>query len=106
MNLTLSSLKARLHRKSIRQKWKKLEKYPKKVVAVGSCAITGMPSAQRNFFNEEQRKNIEPLIEYFASFPKVLKVSEVIKVDAEVPGCPMEPSKFLEAVDGLIKELK
>ncbi|MEK7627379.1 MAG: hypothetical protein AAB397_02225 [Patescibacteria group bacterium] len=87
-------------------KMEEIRKISKKVVAVGSCAITGMPSAQRNFFNEEQRKNIEPLIEYFASFPKVLKVSEVIKVDAEVPGCPMEPSKFLEAVDGLIKELK
>ena len=87
-------------------KMEEIRKISKKVVAVGSCAITGMPSAQRNFFNEEQRKNIAPLIEYFASFPKVLKVSEVIKVDAEVPGCPMEPSKFLEAVDGLIKELK
>lgn len=81
-----------------------IRKISKKVVAVGSCAITGMPSAQRNFFNEEQKKNAGPLIEHFASFPKVLRVSEVIKVDAEIPGCPMDPEYFLKAVSGLLEE--
>ena len=89
------------HKKKIEE----IRRISKKVVAVGSCAITGMPSAQRNFFSEEQRKNIEPLIEHFASFPKVLKVSEVVKVDAEIPGCPMAPDDFLRAANGLIKEL-
>lgn len=78
----------------------------KKLVAVGSCAVTGMPAGQRNFFNEEQKKNIEPLIEHFASFPKALKVSDIVKVDAQVPGCPMKPEDFVGAVNSLVAELK
>ena len=85
--------------KEIRQKSKKL-------VAVGACAVQGMPAGQRNFFNEKQKKEIEPLLARFAALPKVLKVSEVVKVDAEVPGCPMDPNIFLKVVNELVAELK
>ena len=78
----------------------------KKLVAIGSCAIVGMPSAQRNFFNEQQNQEIEFLLTRFKALPKVLKVSDVVKVDAQVPGCPMEPSQFLETVNNLVKELR
>jgi coenzyme F420-reducing hydrogenase gamma subunit len=85
--------------KEIRQKSKKL-------VAVGACAVQGLPAGQRNLFNENQKKEIEALIARFAALPKVLKVSEVIKVDAEVPGCPMDPDIFLKVVNELVAELK
>ncbi len=85
--------------KEIRQKSKKL-------VAIGACAVQGMPAGQRNFFNEKQKKEIEALIARFAALPKVLKVSEVVKVDAEVPGCPMDPNIFLKVVNELVTELK
>jgi len=78
----------------------------KKLVAVGACAVVGMPSGQRNYFNEAQKKEIEFLLARFAALPKVLKVSDVVAVDAEVPGCPMEPDKFLEVVNRLVAELK
>ncbi len=78
----------------------------KKLVAVGACAVVGMPSGQRNYFNEEQNKEIEFLLARFAALPKVLKVSDVVKVDAEVPGCPMEPQKFLAVVNQLIIDLR
>lgn len=76
----------------------------KKVAAVGACAVVGMPAGQRNFFTEGQKKEIEFLLARFGALPKVMKVSDVIKVDAEVPGCPMDPDKFLEAVNSLVKE--
>ena len=85
--------------KEIRQKSKKL-------VAVGACAVQGMPAGQRNFFSEKQKQEIEALIARFAALPKVLKVSEVVKVDAEVPGCPMDPDIFLKVVNELVVELK
>jgi coenzyme F420-reducing hydrogenase gamma subunit len=85
--------------KEIRQKSKKL-------VAVGACAVQGMPASQRNLFNEKQKQEIEHLLARFAALPKVLKVSEVVKVDAEVPGCPMDPKRFLEVVDELATELR
>lgn len=78
----------------------------KKLVAVGACAMVGMPAGQRNFFNEKQRQEIEWLLARFAALPKVLKVSDVVKVDAEVPGCPMEPEKFLEVVNQMVVGLK
>lgn len=84
-------------------KVKEIREKTKTVVTVGACAVTGMPAGQRNYFNEEQLKNINFLVEKFHALPKVLKVSEVIKVDAEIGGCPMDPNKFLEAVNSLVK---
>ncbi|MBI2624352.1 hypothetical protein HYW67_02555 [Candidatus Parcubacteria bacterium] len=76
-----------------------------KLVAVGACAIVGMPAGQRNTFTPEQNAEIQYLIARFAALPKVLKVSEVVKVDAEIPGCPMEPKRFLEVVNRIVGEL-
>src|SRR3989338_973156 len=87
-------------------KLKEIRKKSKKLVAIGACAVVGMPAAQRNYFNEKQKQEIEFLIARFSALPKVLKVSDVIKVDAEVGGCPMDPQKFLEAVNNLISEIK
>ena len=85
--------------REIRQKSKKL-------VAVGACAVMGMPSAQRNYFNENQQKQVEFLLARFSALPKVLKVSDVVKVDAEVPGCPMDPNDFLNKVNALVAEFQ
>ncbi len=85
--------------KDIRQKSKKL-------VAIGACAVQGMPAGQRNFFDEKQKDEIEALIARFAALPKVLKVSEVVAVDAEVPGCPMDSKIFLDVVNKLVVELR
>jgi len=87
-------------------KLKEIREKSKKLVAIGACAIVGMPAGQRNYFSEEQKKEIEFLTARFAALPKVLRVSDVVKVDAEVPGCPMDPNKFLEAVNKLVSEFK
>ncbi|PIR97087.1 MAG: hypothetical protein COT91_03215 [Candidatus Doudnabacteria bacterium CG10_big_fil_rev_8_21_14_0_10_41_10] len=83
---------------------KEIRKVSKKVVAIGACAVQGMPSAQRNFFDEKQKEEIEFLISRFKALPKVLKLSDVVKVDVEVPGCPMNPEDFLRKVNLLVKE--
>ncbi|KKS38340.1 MAG: hypothetical protein A3G49_06040 [Candidatus Sungbacteria bacterium RIFCSPLOWO2_12_FULL_41_11] len=88
------------------EKLREIREKSKKLVAVGACAVVGMPAAQRNYFNEQQKQEIEFLVARFAALPKVLKVSDVVKVDAEVGGCPMDPDKFLTAVAGLVEELK
>ncbi len=85
---------------------KKIRGLAKIVVAIGACACTGLPSAQRNTFNEEQKKEIEFLIARFHSREKVLKLADVIKVDAQVPGCPMDPKVFLAAVTQLVGQLR
>lgn len=88
------------------EKLRKIRARAKKLVAVGACAVVGMPAGQRNFFDEKQKEEIAFLLARFAALPKVLKVSEVVPVDAEVPGCPMDPEKFLEVVNALVAELR
>ncbi len=87
-------------------KLREIRHISKKLVAVGACAINAMPAGQRNTFDEKQKEEIQFLLAHFAAMPKVLKVSDVVKVDAEVPGCPMEPNNFLKVVNELVKELR
>jgi coenzyme F420-reducing hydrogenase gamma subunit len=83
---------------------KKIRARAKKVVAIGSCACTGMPSAHRNTFDPAQKKEIQFLLEKFEYSDKVLKVSDVIHIDAQVPGCPMNLDNFVTAVNQLLAE--
>lgn len=87
-------------------KLKDIRARAKKLVAVGACAVTGLPSAQRNTFTEEQKAAIDFLTARFGALPKVLKVSDVVAVDVEIPGCPMDPKVFLEKVNALVAEYK
>ncbi len=78
------------------EKLKKIREKAKILVAIGSCAVLGHPSNQRNFFNEGQMAEIKPILEKFRYKDKVLKVADVVKVDESVPGCPMNEQIFLQ----------
>ncbi len=78
----------------------------KKLVAVGACAVVGLPAGQRNTFTAEQNQSIQFLIDRFKALPKVLRVKDAVKVDAEIPGCPMSPDVFLNTVNALVNELQ
>ncbi len=83
---------------------KKLRQRSKKVIAIGSCACTGMPSAQRNTFDPQQQEEINFLIERFNFGEKVLKVADVIPIDGQVTGCPMDLTAFMNAVNAVLAE--
>ncbi|MGD0328676.1 MAG: hypothetical protein ABSB00_03155 [Minisyncoccia bacterium] len=87
-------------------KLKDIRTRSKKLVAIGSCAVTGLPSGQRNTFTSEQKKDIQFLIDRFGALPHVLKVSDVVPVDVEIGGCPMDPKIFVEKVNALVAELQ
>ena len=88
------------------EKLKDIRKRSKKLVAIGACAITGLPSGQRNSFTDAQKEAIEFLTARFGALPKVLKVADVVAVDAEVPGCPMDPQNFLNVLENVVAELE
>ncbi|OGZ05631.1 MAG: hypothetical protein A2845_04705 [Candidatus Lloydbacteria bacterium RIFCSPHIGHO2_01_FULL_49_22] len=88
------------------EKLKHIRSISTKLVAIGACAVTGGPSAQRNNFTPEQTANIQFLVDRFGALPQVLKVSDVVTVDASVPGCPMNTDIFLKAVTALVTELR
>lgn len=81
------------------EKLKKIREKAKILVAIGSCAVLGSSSNQRNFFNQRQMEEIKPILEKFNYKEKVLKLSDVVKVDEVVPGCPMEEKVFLQVLE-------
>jgi coenzyme F420-reducing hydrogenase gamma subunit len=83
---------------------KKIRKESKKVVAIGSCACVGMPSSQRNLFDEKTKKEINKILIRFQYAEKVKKLSDVITVDEMVPGCPMDENNFLRILNKYLKE--
>lgn len=86
------------------QKVKNIRELSKMVIAIGACAAMGLPSAQRNTFDPARLAEIQHVLDRFAYLPKVLKVSDVVKVDVVVPGCPMDEKMFLKVLDGALKQ--
>lgn len=86
------------------KKLKKIRENSKYVMAVGACAITGMPAGLRNNFNAEQLGEIKPILDKFGHLPRIKPISAYIKVDSNVPGCPMGDITFVQALDGYLNE--
>lgn len=89
-----------------REELKRIRAASKKLVAIGACAVVGLPSAQRNTFTEAQKQEIQFLIDRFHALPNVQKLSDIVTVDAAVPGCPMDTKIFLEKVTELVREFQ
>lgn len=87
------------------EKLKQIRQKAKILIAVGSCAVLGSPSNQRNFFDPRSLGEIKPILEKFKYKEKVLKVSDVVKVDELIPGCPMNENKFLKIIDRYINRI-
>src|SRR3989339_2133589 len=83
---------------------KKIRAVSKRVVTIGSCATTGLPSGQRNQFDADTQASIQFLLDRFAQSEKVRSVPEVIQVDDKVPGCPMNEQKFLSVLNKYLEE--
>lgn len=86
-----------------KEKLLKIRENSKFIVAIGSCAVTGLPSAHRNNFSEEMKAEISPYLKRFDQSDKVYALHELIQVDDKVPGCPMIEAQFIAAVDKYLK---
>lgn len=83
---------------------KKIRANTQYVVAIGSCACTGLPSASRNeFISSKINEKIQWYLSHFDYNQKVKKLDEVIKVDDYVQGCPMNATAFLEVLQKYLK---
>jgi len=83
---------------------KKVRETSKKLVAIGSCAITGFPSNNRNFFDNKTLDKIKPTLAKFKHLEKVEPIKKFVKVDEEINGCPMDASKFIEVMEKYLVE--
>ena len=82
---------------------KKIRRESKVLIAVGSCAINAMPAGLRNTFGKKEREEIKFIMDRFSHLEYVEPISKFVKVDDKIPGCPMEPKKFLEVLNKYIK---
>lgn len=72
------------------------------LIAMGSCAITGLPSGQRNNFNDEQLAEIGEDLTAYHFLPKCLPVKQAVKTDDEIAGCPIDRRKFIDVFEKYI----
>lgn len=86
------------------EKLRQIRRESKKLVAIGACACIGMPSAQRNLFDEKKNTEIQNILIRFNYAKSVRKLSEVVPVDDFVHGCPMDEKIFLAIVDKYLRE--
>ena len=74
------------------------------VVALGACAHLGGVNAIRNTHRLEEIKNYvygEKAVRYEAASAR--PISDVIEVDAFIPGCPIDRQEFVKAVKSLLQ---
>lgn len=88
----VTSVRDQKHVEKIRSKTKIL-------IAMGTCAMTALPSGQRNNFNISQLKEIEGHLEKYNFLPKALALKDVVRVDDSISGCPIDEEKFIEVFE-------
>lgn len=88
----VTSARDKEHVEKIREKTKIL-------IAMGTCAMTALPSGQRNNFNINQLKEIEGHLEKYNFLPKALALKDVVAVDDSISGCPIDEEKFIEVFE-------
>lgn len=103
-NLDVAFVEGAISSESQANELRKIRENCKYLVAIGSCAITGQPSASRNaFVSEEIDYKISYYMCHFDYSKEVKKISEFIKVDDIVNGCPMNKEIFFTTMDKYLK---
>lgn len=85
---------------------KKIRENARVLVALGACATMGGVNAMRNNMSVEEAKEIVygdnvPENEFFAAGP-LKAVHQVVKVDFDLPGCPIDKTEFVTFVTSLL----
>ena len=86
------------------RKLKEIRKNTKKLVALGSGAINGFPSNQRNKFSKKMKQKIEPIVKFHKQNPTIEPINKFVKVDDTIPGCPPEEDIVIKKIEGYLKE--
>jgi len=105
-NLDVAFIEGAISSEKQAEEVKKIRENAKYVVAIGACAVTGMPSASRNeFVGDQINEKIKWYMDHFDYSKKVLKLDEVIKIDDAVDGCPMDAPTFIKVLEKYLKIL-
>lgn len=86
---------------SEKKKLLEIRKNAKRIIAIGSCAVTGAPSNQRNNFKPELKKKIEKQIKQLHQLKTIEPLKKYVKVDLELNGCPVSTMQLEKAMEEL-----
>lgn len=100
-NLDYAFIEGAISREEDKKRIMQIRKNCKKLIAMGSCAISGYPSNYRNYFDTEKHNEIKHVLKKFKYLDKVYPLKAFIKVDAEIPGCPMDEKKFIQFMEAI-----
>lgn len=101
--LDLAFVEGAISTKSEIRKLKEIRKKSKKVIALGSGAVNGYPSNQRNKFNVKKKKEIKKLVEKFHQIRQISPIKKFIRVDDNILGCPVDEQELAKKIDGYLK---
>lgn len=87
------------------RKIKEIRKKSKILIALGSGAVNGYPSNQRNSFSQEKKQEIALLIKTLHQLKEVSPLKKFVKVDDEIAGCPVNESEIEKKIDFYIHKL-
>jgi len=80
-----------------------IRKKAKVVVALGACAHIGGINALKNFqATAEYQKEVYPTDPTKYATTKTRAIGEVIRIDAFIPGCPIDTGEFVRVVKNLV----
>jgi sulfhydrogenase subunit delta len=85
------------------KKLKEIRKNTKTLIALGSGAVNGYPSNQRNKFDKNKQKQIASLIEKFHQNKTIEPLNKFVKVDDEINGCPVSEEDLVKKIDNYLK---
>lgn len=104
--LDVALIEGSISRERNAERLKEIRKNCKKLVEFGSCAITGWPSAQRNDFTLELKQELRERIESFKQLPEIKQAHDFVKVDSQIPGCPITLEDFEKHLNKWLEEFK
>jgi coenzyme F420-reducing hydrogenase gamma subunit len=82
---------------------KQIREESKILVALGTCACYGGVQSLRNFFGIDGAKKIvyaDTKMDY--TYTETKPISEYVKVDFSLPGCPIDKDEFVETLKSLL----
>jgi coenzyme F420-reducing hydrogenase gamma subunit len=82
---------------------KELRKQARVLVTIGACATAGGIQALRNWADHDEfRAAVYAHPEWVESLATATPVSEHVKVDAELRGCPIDPGQLVELMTAVL----
>lgn len=81
---------------------KELRRRSKYLIALGACACNGVIPNIKNYINKEKAVRYQyPKMHKSVFNPNIRPIKRFVKVDFEIPGCPIEAKDFLAVINSL-----